>query len=383
MRCKRCGNQDEKYFYFDQHQWYCRKCISFGRLNVGELPEQKEYRKRQVFCDYTLVYPLTKLQKEVSEKIACYLQKKQNVLVYAACGAGKTELVMESIKRYIHQGYKVGFAIARRQVVLEIKERLQKAFPMLQVVAVCEGYTNTIDGDLIVCTMHQLYRYYQTFDLLIMDEVDAFPYRGNALLKEIAKQACVGQMLYLTATPEEEMFLDVAEGKLQMVTLFQRPHGYPLVLPVIKCGFLFMQYVWLWQFLWAHKKKKRQVLLFVPTIAIAHQIFPYLRLWFRCAIFTSQTNQKEEYIEQFHQQKYDFLICTTVLERGITIKGIHIIILFADHAIFHEASLIQIVGRVGRNIQEPTGEALFLCKKKTKDIKKCVAALQKMNMERK
>lgn len=382
MICKRCGNEDQHYFYFDHHQWYCRKCISFGRLNVGDIPRKRGYIRQKIACEYTLQYPLTNAQEEVSKKIVYYLNQKQDVLVYAACGAGKTELVMESIKMYLSRGCKVGFAISRRQVVLEIKDRLQAAFSNLCVIAVCEGYTDITDGDIIVCTMHQLYRYYETFDLLIMDEVDAFPYRGNDVLKRVAQQSCIGQTVYLTATPAEEMLTEVKQGKLPMVSLFHRPHGYPLILPKVKRGLIIMQYGWLWNFLSQHKKKKIQVLLFVPTIALAHKLFIFLRLWFRCAVFTSQTSKKEECIQRFHQKEYDFLICTTVLERGITIKGIHIVILFADHPVFHEASLIQIIGRVGRNIDMPTGEGLFLCKKKTKDIQRGLLALQKMNLER-
>ena len=69
-------------------------------------------------------------------------------LVYAACGTGKTELVMEAIKQSLAKGCRVGFAISRRQVVLEIRERMQDAFKNLNVIAVCEGYTEVTEGDL-------------------------------------------------------------------------------------------------------------------------------------------------------------------------------------------------------------------------------------------
>ena len=58
---------------------------------------------------------------------------------------------------------------------------------------------------------------YRCFDLLIMDEVDAFPYRGNVMLKEIAMQACSGQLLYLTATPDETMLERAISEWLKMV----------------------------------------------------------------------------------------------------------------------------------------------------------------------
>lgn len=156
---------------------------------------------------------------------------------------------MEAIKQSLAKGSRVGFAISRRQVVLEIRERMQDAFKNLNVIAVCEGYTEVTEGDLIICTMHQLYRYHAAFDLLIMDEVDAFPYRGNAVLKQIAIHACIGNRLYLTATPDEEMLSDVKQGKLQMVELFQRPHGYPLIVPDVKAALPSIQLYQLIRFL--------------------------------------------------------------------------------------------------------------------------------------
>lgn len=379
MKCERCGNEEMKYFYQDKDTWYCRKCIAFGRVNVGDRIVSSEYKKRKHNVSYELKYPLTKPQELAVKQIREIQEQGKDVLVYAACGAGKTELVMDSIMRYLNAGKKVGFAISRRQVVLEIQERMAKAFPSLEVIAVCEGFTDIVDGDLIVCTMHQLYRYHQTFDLLIMDEVDAFPYRNNKLLEHIAMNACVGRKLYLTATPDEDMLKRVEAKELAIVELFQRPHGYPLIVPEVKHTLPILQFMYTYAFLRLHKKEHTQVLMFVPTIAQAHHYYHILRVFFRCIPFTSKTEDKEKVIRDFHAQKYDFLISTTILERGITIKGIHILILHSDHPVFNEASLIQMIGRVGRNIEMPTGKGLFLCAQKTKDIERCVRAIQKMN----
>ena len=65
----------------------------------------------------------------------------------------------------------VGIAVARRQVVLQLFERLKIIFPDLVVRAVCEGHTAEINGHLIVCTTHQLFRYHQFFDVLILDDI--------------------------------------------------------------------------------------------------------------------------------------------------------------------------------------------------------------------
>lgn len=379
MRCERCGNEDEQYFYEDQQGIYCRRCIMFGRLNINQPIIKKSINKKIIRCDYQLAYPLTYQQKYAIQAIMYYLNQHEDVLVYAACGAGKTELTMEAIKTYLNRGQKVGFAIARRQVVLEIAQRMQEAFPMIRVVPVCEGHTYETDGDLIICTMHQLYRYHQWFDLLIMDEVDAFPYRGNPLLSKIASHACIGERILLTATPDNEMKKLVEQRKLKLVELFQRPHGYPLIEPkVIKLP-KFAQYMYLLFFLLKQRKRKIQTLVFVPTIQLTKMLYLCLSPFFRCATFTSMTINKEKIIEEFHQYQYECLFTTTILERGITIKGIYIIILQADHNVFNEASLIQMIGRVGRKKEQPTGEGVFLCSKKSKDIISCVKAIKKMN----
>ena len=125
---------------------------------------------------------------------------------------GKTEITFESICFYLSCGKKIAFAISRRQVVLEIADRLKKAFPELKVVAVAEGYTDDTDGDIIVCTMHQLYRYPYAFDLLILDEVDAFPFAGNEVLENIVDLASIGQKMYLSATPDEKNMEAIESG---------------------------------------------------------------------------------------------------------------------------------------------------------------------------
>lgn len=286
---------------------------------------------------------------------------------------------MEAITLYLNQGKKVCFAISRRQVVLEIQERMQQAFPDLVVIAVCEGFTDVVDGDLIVCTMHQLYSYHETFDLLIMDEVDAFPYRDNTILEHIAMHACIGETLMLTATPDPVTLERVKNHEYAMVELFQRPHGYPLIVPSVICKGKSWQFLSLLKILRQQHLDQIQTLLFVPTIRIAHKLCYVLRLFFRCTTFTSKTEDKEQRIHDFHEKKYEFLISTTILERGITIRGIYVVILYADHPVFNEASLIQMVGRVGRNIEMPTGKGWFLCSKKTDDIKRCVSAIKRMN----
>ena len=154
MKCPRCLNRNPEFFYKGSKGWYCRKCISFGRAMLEE--ERSAVSLEPVGDDsgeYALQYPLTPAQKEISHKCAEAV-KESDVLLNCVTGAGKTELVVESIACMMREKKKVCFAIPRRQVVLELQERLAQIFRKAKVIAVCGGHTEETDGDLIVCTTH-------------------------------------------------------------------------------------------------------------------------------------------------------------------------------------------------------------------------------------
>ncbi len=375
MKCARCSNEDPRYFYQDDKVFYCRKCVQFGRLDVGEKIIPKTYMCKKHRVKAHLDFELSDAQKEASSRLKDYALAKKDTLVYACCGAGKTEICFEVITAFLNNSKKVGFAISRRQVVLEIASRLKHAYPSLKVIAVCQGHTQIDDGDLIVCTMHQLYRYHQTFDLLIMDEVDAFPYKNNEVLEAIAMNACKGVKIYLTATPSKNMLSDVQNKKLEIVELFTRPHGFPLVEPKIRrVPFYFLHMLCV-----IYPRIHEPWLVFVPTIEQAKR---YARIFSKvipCSFFTSTTENKEEILERFRKKELNLLFTSTILERGVTFQGVNVIVLHSDHPVFDEASLIQIAGRVGRSRQQPSGIVLFYAKEISLDMKRCVRAIRKMN----
>ncbi len=377
MRCCRCGNEDPRYFYKDHGVFYCRKCIQFSRLDLGLEPKVPQLNHKVYKKGFILDYELTEAQKKASSDVLDYLKKGKDVFVYAATGAGKTEITFESISYYLSQGKKVAFAISRRQVVLEIKERLQKAFPSLKVIAVAQDYTSIVDGDIIVCTDHQLYRYPKSFDLLIMDEVDAFPYVNNLLLEEIAKKACIGQFLYLSATPDQKSLEEIKEGRMEMVTLFKRPHGHPLIIPKVKQASVFYQFLWILYY--CQKWKEKQILLFVPKKQSAQMISKLLSFIYKSQYIHSSSKNKDEIMASFHRKEFHILVTTTLLERGITVPSVQVIVFEADHLVFTTASLIQIFGRVGRSFKDPTGEGICLCTSINSSIRECIEQLKQMN----
>lgn len=286
MKCKRCLNEDPEWFYLGSKGWYCRKCISFGRILIEEDLEAEHALEIQDSAEeYTLKYPLTKQQVKIAAEVIKNIKTK-DVLVKAVCGAGKTEIVVPVISEYLSKKKKVCFTIPRRQVVLEVAERLQSYFKNAKVVAVCGGHTQVLDGDLIICTAHQLYRYYQRFDLLILDESDAFPYHGNELLHSIALTSCRGNIVYLTATPDNELINRCEEGSLICLELNVRPHGKPMpvpksfVLPELIC--IFVMLYWLK----CHDNHPR--IVFVSTIKKAVWIGKLICLFMPAYVCTSK-----------------------------------------------------------------------------------------------
>ncbi|WP_301007138.1 helicase-related protein [Faecalibaculum rodentium] len=373
LACSRCGNTNPALFGSDHGIPYCRRCVAFSRLDAGAQPQIPLLKEPAWEGQIHLDFALTPFQQQASDQILDWLKQGESVFCYAACGSGKTEITFASIDWFLRHRQKVCFAISRRQVVLEIGARLQKAFPGLDVVCVCEGYTSVTDGDLIVCTTHQLYRYPGAFDLLILDELDAFPYRGNALLEHLAAKACRGVKLMLSATPDEVSLAEIEAGRLKVARLFRRPHGQPLPEPRF-----YLRPVWLQIFglLWQlHRMAPRQVLVFVPRIRDGNRLSRLLG----CPCIHSQSPDKDDIMRRFSGKEYRVLVSTTLLERGITVPSVQVIVLRADHPVFTMASLVQIFGRAGRSFDDPKGECLCFAASLSDSMRQSADLLHQMN----
>lgn len=369
MQCPRCKNTDSNYFYLGSKGYYCRKCIQFKRILLEEELEENNYPIQQINYQVDLPFQLTPLQKKASKELLCHLKEGSNVYLNCVCGAGKTEICLESMTDYLNQGKKVCFAISRRQVVLELSLRFQKYFPQAKVCQICAGYTDDLVGDLIVCTTHQLYRFYHSFDLLILDEVDAYPFKGNPVLEQIAQASCKGQIVYSSAT-----FVDV-NVDFKVVELLQRPHKHPLAVPIVIQGLSYYLYLKVIHFINNHPK---QLLVFVPTKKMAKQFYQFCCYFMRCAYITSEHVDSKS-IQQFKNKKLKVIFTTTVLERGVTFSNIDVIVFMAEHRIYDQASLVQIAGRVGRDANYPHGSVYYFCCRKTKAIQASIQQIKLAN----
>ena len=234
MKCLRCNNEDPTYFYKGSKGYYCRKCIRFSRVLLEEELKSFDYQIAPDAGEYSFSYELTDAQKQISEKCPEAL-KKSDVLLHCVCGAGKTEITVQSIAHYLEQGYKVAYAISRKEVVIELAKRFQDIFRKAKVTAVYGGHHECLKGDLIVCTCHQLFRYYRSFDLLVIDEADAFPLKGDETLMNIALNSCRGRLIFSTATVDEQLAKILKKREVCTLKLYVRPSRKPLSVPQVIC----------------------------------------------------------------------------------------------------------------------------------------------------
>ncbi|RDW16512.1 competence protein ComF [Oceanobacillus arenosus] len=306
-------------------------------------------------------------------------------------------MLFPGITEALKLGMRICIATPRADVVRELKPRILQAFANVTVQALYGGSEEKeATAQLIIATTHQLLRFKDAFDLLIIDEIDAFPYHADPSLPFAANRAKAvhGTMLYLTATPRKEQKMRLNRKQLPHVFVPARFHGHPLPIPKMTMTFSLKKNLKNNQapatFLaWTRKRQNptRQLLIFVPTIRLAEKLQENLTsLLLKEQIIATKDkllfvhagdSNREEKVTQFRRKELSVLITTTILERGVTFPSVDVVIFDAGHMVFDEAALVQIAGRAGRSADDPTGEVIFFHDGKTEAM---VQAIQSINM---
>ena len=372
--CERCGNSDPRYIGIRNGKEYCRFCIGFK----GEMVKSLKPKAGAVVMD--LKYKLSKEQADIARKVKENFLNGIDTLIDAVCGAGKTELIYEVIACALSQRKTVAFAVPRRDVVIELVPRIQSTFPHNSVVSVYGGHTSKLAGDIVVLTTHQLYRYPHMFDLIILDEIDAFPFKDNELLIAMLRNASRGRIIMMSATPSDEIVKEFSGDKHCILHLDTRFHRKPIPVPKVIISFGFTKYYVLIRNLQRFCKENKQVFVFCPTIDICEKVYSVIsKIVKEGNLVHSKKIDRSQIIDDFKKGNYKYLVTTAVLERGVTIKDLQVIIFGADHDLYNEHALIQISGRVGRKYDAPKGEVLFLADKTTTAIERTISTIKKKN----
>lgn len=168
---------------------------------------------------------------------------------------------------------------------------------------------------------------------------------------------------------------------MRQLKLNRRPHGHDLTVPRVLIGPQFLLILRLYRWLKGKQKANKQALIFVPTIRGCHHLKVLFSLEFSCGELTSQSPNQDETLRKLRANKLQFCFATTVLERGVTIAGVDVCVMDADHGVFDEASLTQMIGRVGRSFACPDGDGLFLCRRRSEQVERCVKRLEEANAD--
>lgn len=395
--CRRCLSQLNKVEnQLQSNQYYCSQCILLGRISTTTtlytIPEPNLF-STQKESPLTWKGQLTANREVCADEVKQIFNKPSaRHLLWAVTGAGKTEMLFRGIESALMANKRVCLASPRVDVCIELFPRLQAAFQEIDMCLLhgksTEPYKYT---QLVVCTTHQLLRFEQAFDVMIVDEVDAFPYAQNKLLLKATTQATKpeGSSLFLTATPSEDLLKEVRLKQLTVSYLPIRFHGHQL--PEIKIIF---------EKSWEASLKKGRLpkkltlkikqwlkrddpfLIFVPKIWLLPLVIKAFKKKFpdlKGETVYSEDPDRLEKVKAIRSGELRYLITTTILERGVTFANLDVFVLGADDRTFSTAALVQIAGRVGRNVNRPFGDVIFLCTNYTNAIKKATGQIKTMN----
>ncbi|MEG9295787.1 DEAD/DEAH box helicase [Mangrovibacillus sp. Mu-81] len=399
-QCRRCGNTKNHLlaafhcFRCKESCSYCRNCIMMGR--VSECTPLLTWTGPSSITDSKTLFDwqgtLSQAQQEASDRVVEAVRNHDELLVWAVCGAGKTEVLFQGIHHAFTQNKRVCIAAPRTDVILELSPRLQKVLPKTSITTLYGGSEDRHSyGQLVLSTTHQLYRYQHAFDLMIIDEVDAFPYSYDSSLQFAVNKARKPQsaVVRLTATPDTKTQGRCYSGKQHHVRIPARFHRHPIPSP---------RFAWCGNWDKAFKKNRipsplkkwtmkrlhqsKQTLIFFPSVQAMENALPlFQELDPSIQSVHAEDPDRKEKVQKLRDNETPVLLTTTILERGVTIPNIDVAVLGAEEKIFTESALVQIAGRAGRSAEFPKGDVVYFHYGRTREMINALQHIFMMNRE--
>lgn len=364
IQCESTVSEDYYTYYSEPLQkeiTYCRQCLQLGRMDTHSDVCITKTKHVSSQATYQLDFELSAQQTYASENIIRAIKAKENLLLYAVTGAGKTEMMFAGIQYARQQGYNVAIVSPRVDVVVEISIRIAEAFPSEDIDVLYQGQSQKYNGHFVVATIHQLYRFKQHFDVIFIDEVDAFPLSMDPLLQHTLECASsiTSSHIYMTATPSRKLRSQFKNENI--ITLPARYHRQPLPVPHYK----YLKFkpdklqISLLQILKKQISSNRYTLVFFNHIEAMKQAFEVYRKHIPDLIYVhSEDALRFDKVTALREGCHPIVFTTTILERGFTMSHLDVIVLNSQD--FKTAALVQIAGRTGRKIQDTKGLVLYL-----------------------
>jgi len=319
--------------------------------------------EEEILFDHSFDYELTKDQKKSINDIETDLKSKNPMdrLLCGDVGFGKTEVAMRAIFKTVLNNKQVMYLcpttiLAKQQYNVALKrfsnwpleiELLNRHVSQSDAKKIIERLKNG-KVDIIFGT-HRLLSNdinFKDLGLLVVDEEQRFGVTHKEKIKTLKKDLNV---LTLSATPIPRT-LKMAMSGLRDLSIIDTPpvNRYPVQTYVIKeDDFIIKDAI--------YKELSRQGQIFIlynrienieDIVYKINQLVPEARVSY--AHGRMDKNKLDKIMSEFIENKYDILICTTIIENGIDIPNVNTLIVFdADH--FGLSQLYQIRGRVGRS----------------------------------
>ena len=321
-----------------------------------DFPEEAMFENQFV---YTETMDQLKCIKEIDKDLSTHIPMDR--LLCGDVGFGKTEVAFRGMFKAVLNGYQVAYlcptTLLSRQQYLSAMERF-KEFPVniallnrfttpREVKRIEEGLARgTID---IVFGTHKLLNkeiVYKNLGLLVIDEEQRFGVSQKEKIKELKNDVNV---LTLSATPIPRTLKMAMSGLRDLSIIDTAPvNRYPVQTYVVEENDFLIK-----DAIYKELTRGGQVFLLynkVSSIADIHTKIKTLVPEARVVVAHGQMNkyELEEVVKDFVEQKYDILICTTIIETGIDIPNVNtLIVLDSDN--FGLSQLYQLRGRVGRS----------------------------------
>jgi competence protein ComFA len=388
---------------------YCEECLTMGRVRrctplfhvPDPSPEAAGGNEAVQLPDILEPWGLSPAQKAASAEAIRFLadpsprgpkREPPGFLIWAVTGAGKTEMIFPLIEYALRRGGRICVATPRRDVVLELQPRIAKVFPSRNVVTLYGGSEQRWEqGEITLATTHQLLRFRGSFDLIIIDELDAFPFHNNPVLEHAARKACrpSGRYIFLSATPPAHLQKAARSGRLPHAKVPVRFHRHPLPVPVLVKSRPVSSMLADGRIPQALLGELRnslgrgaQIFVFVPAIRLADPLVGLLRRRFPETVIqgtSSRDPERTRKVQDFRDGRTRILVTTTILERGVTVPKTDVFILDAGSALFDEAALVQMAGRAGRSLNDPGGRVFFADPEKSASQAGAIRQIREMN----
>jgi competence protein ComFA len=233
---------------------------------------------------------------------------------------------------------------------------------------------------------------------VVLDEAEAFPHRASEMMVNALRRARKneGKFIFITSTPEPALYARAQRGEVKVVMVPLRHHGVPLPVPrvLVESDIQGERKVPARLFGLVRESLEEdgaQLLVIVPDHEASLRVGAYLGEEFRAigvqdldrvlAATSAQDPERDRKVAAWVRGEFKLLVTTSLTRRGDQAPHTNMIILYADHEAFDEATLIQLAGRVGWSDAYPTGKVWLVAARMTRAIEGAVRKIRLLNEE--